>query len=69
MRLRGLVFERFVTFERAEVSLCDDSGAPLDVVLFVGESASGKSALLRGMSSLLAEAVGAERRPERRRHS
>jgi hypothetical protein len=59
MRLRGLVFERFVTFERAEVSLCDDSGAPLDVVLFVGDSASGKSALLRGVSSLLAEAVGA----------
>ncbi len=59
MRLRGLVFERFVTFERAEVSLCDDSGAPLDVVLFVGERASGKSALLRGVSSLLAEAVGA----------
>lgn len=59
MRLRGLVFERFVTFERAEVSLCDDSGAPLDVVLFVGESATGKSALLRGVSNLLAEAVGA----------
>ena len=60
MRLRGLVFERFVTFERAEVSLCDDDGAPLEVVLFVGESAAGKSALLHGVSSLLAEAVGAE---------
>lgn len=59
MRLRGLVFERFVTFDRAEVNVCDESGAPLDVVLFVGESGAGKSALLRGISGLLSEAVGA----------
>jgi energy-coupling factor transporter ATP-binding protein EcfA2 len=59
MRLRGLVFERFVTFERAEVNLCDESGAPLDVVLFVGESGTGKTALLRGIAGLLTEAAGA----------
>ena len=59
MRLRGLVFERFVTFERAEVNVCDERGAPLDVVLFVGESGAGKSALLRGISGLLSEALGA----------
>lgn len=58
MRLRGLVFERFVTFDRAEVNLCDESGAPLDVVLFVGGSGAGKSALLRGIAGLLSEAVG-----------
>ncbi|OJY29734.1 MAG: hypothetical protein BGO98_48840 [Myxococcales bacterium 68-20] len=59
MRLRGLVFERFVTFERAEVNLCDERGVPLDVVLFVGESGAGKSSLLRGVAGLLSEAVGA----------
>ncbi len=59
MRLRGLVFERFVTFERAEVNVCDESGSPLDVVLFVGESGAGKSAVLRGISGLLSEALGA----------
>jgi energy-coupling factor transporter ATP-binding protein EcfA2 len=60
MRLRGLVFERFGPFERAEVDLCDESGAPLDVVLFVGDAGAGKSALLRGVSGVLAEAAGAE---------
>src|SRR5262249_30108588 len=45
MRLRGVIFERFVSFDRAEVNLCDENGTPLDVVLFVGESATGKSAL------------------------
>lgn len=45
---------------QAEVSLCDAAGIPLDVVLFIGESPTGKSALLRGVASLLAEAVGAE---------
>ena len=59
MRLRGLVFERFGPFERAEVDFCDASGVPLDVVLFVGESGSGKSTLLRGISGLLSEAAGA----------
>lgn len=60
MRLRGLVFERFVTFERAEVNLCDESGAPLDVVLFVGESGAGKTALLRGIAGILTEAASGE---------
>ncbi len=59
MRLRGIVFERFATFERAEVNLCDSDGAPLDVALFVGESGAGKTALLRGVSGLLSESVGA----------
>jgi len=29
MRLRGFVFERFVTFERAEVNVCDERGTPV----------------------------------------
>jgi hypothetical protein len=60
MRLRGIVFERFVTFERAEVNLCDESGTPLDVVLFVGGAGAGKTALLRGISGVLSEAAGGE---------
>lgn len=59
MRLRGLVFERFGAFERAEVDLCDESGAPLNVVLFVGDADSGKTSLLRGIAGLLTEGVGA----------
>lgn len=58
MRLRGLVFERFGPFERAEVDFCDPSGRPHDVILFVGEGGSGKSTLLRGIAGLLAEAAG-----------
>lgn len=58
MRLRGLVFERFASFERAEVNFCDDAGAPLDAVVFVGESGAGKTALLRGIASILTEAAG-----------
>src|SRR5688572_23339539 len=58
MRLRGLVFERFGPFERAEVDLCDASGAPLDVALVVGPTGSGKSMLLRGVAGVLAEAAG-----------
>jgi energy-coupling factor transporter ATP-binding protein EcfA2 len=60
MRLRGLVFERFGPFERAEVDLCDALGAPLDVALIVGPSGSGKSILLRGVAGVLAEASGGE---------
>jgi hypothetical protein len=58
MRLRGLVFERFGPFERAEIDLCDPSGAPLDVALIVGPGSSGKSMLLRGVAGVLAEASG-----------
>jgi energy-coupling factor transporter ATP-binding protein EcfA2 len=58
MRLRGLVFERFGPFERAEVDLCDASGTPLDVALIVGPTGSGKSLLLRGVAGVLAEAAG-----------
>lgn len=60
MRLRGLVFERFASFERAEVNFCDESGAPLDAVVFVGESGAGKTALLRGIAGILTEAAGAK---------
>ncbi|HVJ91860.1 MAG TPA: AAA family ATPase [Labilithrix sp.] len=59
MRLRGLIFERFATFERAEVSFCAASGAPLDTVVLVGDSGAGKTALLQGVGALLSEAVGA----------
>lgn len=58
MRLRGLVFERFASFERAEVNFCDDAGAPLDAIVFVGESGAGKTALLRGIAGILTEAAG-----------
>jgi hypothetical protein len=60
MRLRGLVFERFASFERAEVNFCDDAGAPLDAIVFVGESGAGKTALLRGIAGILTEAAGAK---------
>lgn len=58
MRLRGLVFERLAAFERAEASFCDDSGAPLDAIVLVGESGAGKSAFLRAIAGVLAEAAG-----------
>ncbi|MBX3228091.1 MAG: AAA family ATPase [Labilithrix sp.] len=59
MRLRGLVFERLATFERAEVNFCDETGAPLDAIVLVGESAAGKTMLLRTIAAILAEAAGA----------
>lgn len=60
MRLRGLVFERFVTFQRAELNLCDDAGVPLDVVLLVGEAGAGKTSLLRGIEGVLSEAASGD---------
>ena len=59
MRLRGLVFERLAAFERAEASFCDDGGAPLDAIVFVGDSGAGKTSLLRAIAAVLAEAAGA----------
>jgi energy-coupling factor transporter ATP-binding protein EcfA2 len=60
MRLRGLVFERFASFDRGEVNFCDDAGAPLDAIVFVGESGAGKTALLRGIAGLLTEAASGQ---------
>lgn len=59
MRLRGLVFERLASLSRGEVNFCDEGGAPFDAVLFVGESGTGKTTLLRGIAGLLTEAAGA----------